>query len=116
MAQFVVEVVCIAILAFGLSITTGTKVSQYIGDNLLSSEIATAGEDTETSQNGTVMVAGPNVAVQNQKEDPIDKINASVTGEDVGKMGDWTSYCYISNASSSIIYSTIKSKTNSFKR
>ncbi|PHD56664.1 ABC transporter permease [Bacillus wiedmannii] len=87
MAQFVVEVVCIAILAFGLSITTGTKVSQYIGDNLLSSEIATADEETDTSQNGTVMVAGPGGTVQNQKEDPIDKINVSVTGEDVGKMG-----------------------------
>ena len=56
MAQFVVEVVCIAILAFGLSITTGAKISQFIGDNLLSSEIATAGEETNTSQNGTVMV------------------------------------------------------------
>ncbi|AZJ24319.1 permease (plasmid) [Bacillus wiedmannii bv. thuringiensis] len=87
MAQFVVEVVCIAILAFGLSITTGAKVSQFVGDNLLSSEIATAGEETDTSQNGTVMVAGPGGTVQNQKEDPIDKINVSVTGEDVGKMG-----------------------------
>ncbi|PFJ51134.1 permease [Bacillus cereus] len=87
MAQFVVEVVCIAILAFGLSITTGAKVSQFVGDNLLSSEIATAGEETNTPQNGTVMVAGPGGTVQNQKEDPIDKINVSVTGEDVGKMG-----------------------------
>ncbi|PHA04303.1 ABC transporter permease [Bacillus wiedmannii] len=87
MAQFVVEVVCIAILAFGLSITTGAKISQSIGNNLLSSEIATAGEETNTSQNGTVMVAGPGGTVQNQKEDPIDKINVSVTGEDVGKMG-----------------------------
>ncbi|MGG3443331.1 ABC transporter permease [Bacillus nitratireducens] len=87
MAQFVVEVVCIAILAFGLSITTGAKISQFIGNNLLSSEIATAGEETNTSQNGTVMVAGPGGTVQNQKEDPIDKINVSVTGEDVGKMG-----------------------------
>lgn len=87
MAQFVVEVVCIAILAFGLSITTGTKISQFIGNNLLSSEIATAGEETNTPQNGTVMVAGPGGTVQNQKEDPIDKINVSVTGEDVGKMG-----------------------------
>ncbi|PGV62730.1 permease [Bacillus cereus] len=87
MAQFVVEVVCIAILAFGLSITTGAKISQFIGDNLLSSEIATAGEETNTPQNGTVMVAGPGKTVQNQKEDPIDKINVSVTGEDVGKMG-----------------------------
>ncbi|PEV68200.1 ABC transporter permease [Bacillus thuringiensis] len=87
MAQFVVEVVCIAILAFGLSLTTGAKVSQFVGDNLLSSELATADEETDTSQNGTVMVAGPGGTVQNQKEDPIDKINVSVAGEDVGKMG-----------------------------
>ncbi|WP_218925004.1 ABC transporter permease, partial [Bacillus wiedmannii] len=87
MAQFVVEVVSIAILAFGVSITTGAKVSQYIGDNLLSSEIATASEETDTSQNGTVMMAGPGGTLQNQKEDPIDKIDVSVTGEDVGKMG-----------------------------
>ncbi|PEL48296.1 ABC transporter permease [Bacillus toyonensis] len=87
MAQFVVEVVCIAILSFGLSITTGAKVSQYIGDNLLSSEVATASEETNTPQNGTVMMSGPGGNVQNQKEDPIDKIDVSVTGEDVGKMG-----------------------------
>ncbi|MRC19432.1 FtsX-like permease family protein [Bacillus thuringiensis] len=87
MAQFIVEVVCIAILAFGLSLTTGAKVSQFVGDNLLSSEVATAGEETDTSQNGTVMVAGPGGTVQDQKEDPIDKINVSVAGEDVGKMG-----------------------------
>ncbi|KMN44331.1 ABC transporter permease [Bacillus sp. LK2] len=87
MAQFVVEVVCVAILAFGLSITTGAKVSQFIGDNLLSSEIATASEETDTSQNGTVMMSGPGGTLQNQKEDPIDKIDVSVTGEDVGKMG-----------------------------
>ncbi|MFB6731803.1 ABC transporter permease [Bacillus mobilis] len=87
MAQFVVEVVCIAILAFGLSLTTGAKVSQYIGDNLLSSEIAIASEETAPPQNGTVMVSGPGGTLQNQKEDPIDKIDVSVTGEDVGKMG-----------------------------
>ena len=78
---------CVAILAFGLSITTGAKVSQYIGDNLLSNEIATASEETDTSQHGTVMMAGPGGTLQNQKEDPIDKIDVSVTGEDVGKMG-----------------------------
>lgn len=87
MAQFVVEVVCIAILAFGLSLTTGAKVSQYIGDNLLSSEIAIASEETDTPENGTVLVSGPGGTLQNQKEDPIDKIDVSVTGEDVGKMG-----------------------------
>lgn len=88
MAQFVVEVVCVAILAFGLSITTGAKVSQYIGDNLLSSEIATANEETDTTRNSTVMMSGSGSStLQNQKEDPIDKIDVSVTGEDVGKMG-----------------------------
>ncbi|PRT04859.1 ABC transporter permease [Bacillus wiedmannii] len=87
MAQFVVEVVCVAILAFGLSITTGAKVSQYIGDNLLSSEIAIASEETDTTRNSTVMMSGPGSTLQNQKEDPIDKIDVSVTREDVGKMG-----------------------------
>ncbi|PQQ52378.1 MULTISPECIES: ABC transporter permease [Bacillus cereus group] len=87
MAQFVVEVVCIAILAFGLSLTTGTKVSQFVGDNLLSSEIATASEEKDNPQNGSVMVAGIGDTPQNQNEDPIDKIDVSVTGEDVGKMG-----------------------------
>ncbi|PGO20384.1 permease, partial [Bacillus cereus] len=87
MAQFVVEVVCIASLAFGLSITTGAKVSQFVGDNLLSSEVATASEETDTSQNSTVMVAGPGGSPQDQKKEPIDKIDVSVTGEDVGKMG-----------------------------
>ncbi|CKJ22871.1 transmembrane protein Vexp3 [Streptococcus pneumoniae] len=66
MAQFVVEVVCVAILAFGLSITTGAKVSQYIGDNLLSNEIATASEETDTSQHGTVMMAGSGGTLQNK--------------------------------------------------
>ena len=87
MAQFVIEVVCVAILAFGLSVTTGAKVSQYIGDHLLSSEIAAASEETDTTRNGTVMMSGPGGTLQNQKEDPIDKIDVSITGEDVGKMG-----------------------------
>lgn len=87
MAQFVVEVVCIAILAFGLSLTTGAKVSQFVGDNLLSSEIATASEEKDNSQNGSVMMVGAGGNLQNQSEDPIDKIDVSVTGEDLGKMG-----------------------------
>ncbi|MFJ5562346.1 ABC transporter permease [Lysinibacillus xylanilyticus] len=88
MAQFVVEVVCIAILAFGVSLTTGAKVSQFIGDSLLSNEIATAGEEEENSQNSSVvMVSGPGGTLQNETEDPIDKIDVSVTGEDLGKMG-----------------------------
>ncbi|PGE40252.1 permease [Bacillus toyonensis] len=87
MAQFVVEVACIAILAFGLSLTTGAKVSQFVGDNLLSSEIATASEEKDNSQNGSVMMVGAGGTPQNQNEDPIDKIDVSVTGADLGKMG-----------------------------
>jgi hypothetical protein len=116
MAQLVVEVVCVAVLAFGLSVTTGSKVSQLIGDNLLSNEIATASEEKNDSRNGVSMIIEANGKMPNEKEDPIDKIDVSVTGEDLGKMGNWTSYCNISNASSCIIYSTFKSKTNSFKK
>ncbi|MGA4464894.1 ABC transporter permease [Bacillus bombysepticus] len=87
MAQLVVEVVCVAVLAFGLSVTTGSKVSQLIGDNLLSSEIATASEEKDESKNGAVMMVGANGKIQNEKEDPIDKIDVSVTGKDLGKMG-----------------------------
>ncbi|OUB79409.1 ABC transporter permease [Bacillus wiedmannii] len=86
MAQLVVEVVCVAVLAFGLSVTTGSKVSQLIGDNLLSSEIATASEEKDESQNRSVTI-GSTGKIQNEKEDPIDKIDVSVTGKDIGKMG-----------------------------
>ncbi|MFJ7982627.1 ABC transporter permease [Lysinibacillus xylanilyticus] len=88
MAQFMVEVVCIAILAFSLSLATGAKVSQFIGDSLLSSEIATASEEEENPQNsGAVVVSGPGGTLQNETEDPIDEIDVSITGEDLGKMG-----------------------------
>lgn len=87
MAQLVVEIVCVAVLAFGLSVTTGSKVSQLIGDNLLSSEIATASEEKDEPKNRAVMMVGANGKMQNEKEDPIDKINVSVTGKDLGKMG-----------------------------
>ncbi|OUC02607.1 permease [Bacillus thuringiensis serovar medellin] len=84
MAQLVVEVVCVAVLAFGLSLTTGPKVSQLIGDNLLSNEVATASEEKDTSQNGAI---ASYVVEEEDKKDPIDKIDVSVTGEDLGKMG-----------------------------
>ncbi|EOP91892.1 hypothetical protein IGM_01952 [Bacillus cereus HuB4-4] len=85
MAQLVVEVVCVAVLAFGLSVTTGSKVSQLIGDNLLSSEIATASEEKDKSQTTTVRMIGGKM--QDEKQNPIDKIDVSVTGKDLGKMG-----------------------------
>ncbi|MCY9545578.1 ABC transporter permease [Lysinibacillus xylanilyticus] len=87
MAQFMVEVVCIAILAFALSLATGAKVSQFIGDSLLSSEIATASEEENPQNSGAVMVSGPGGTLQNETEDPIDEIDVSITGADLGKMG-----------------------------
>ncbi|MFJ6207929.1 ABC transporter permease [Lysinibacillus sp. NPDC092081] len=87
MAQFMVEVVCIAILAFSLSLATGAKVSQFIGDSLLSSEIATASEEENPQNSGAVVVSGPGGTLQNETEDPIDEIDVSITVEDLGKMG-----------------------------
>lgn len=84
MGQLLVEVLVVAILAFGLSLTTGSKVSQVIGDNLLSSEIATAADSkneitgiTEDSLTGGKSTQGK----------AIDKIDVSVTGENIGKVG-----------------------------
>ncbi|MDH2889025.1 MULTISPECIES: ABC transporter permease [Bacillus cereus group] len=85
-AQFIVEVACVAILAFGLSITTGSKVSQLMGDILLSNEIATAsGEEDENDK--TIFVGADGSVQETKKADPVDKIDVSVTGEDLGKMG-----------------------------
>lgn len=62
-------------------------MSQLIGDNLLSNEIATASEEKDDSRNGVSMIIEANGKMPNEKEDPIDKIDVSVTGEDLGKMG-----------------------------
>ncbi|WP_144508725.1 ABC transporter permease [Bacillus mycoides] len=81
--QLMVEILCVAVLAFGLSLTTGEKVSQKIGDKLLTNEIATTEEEPAPS----VQMIGMDSSSQQQSADPIDKIDVSVTAGDLGKVG-----------------------------
>ncbi|PFN20863.1 ABC transporter permease [Bacillus cereus] len=81
--QLIVEVLCVAVLAFGLSLTTGEKISQKIGDNLLTNEIAT----TEEEPTPSMRMIGMDSSSQQQSADPIDKIDVSVTAENLGKVG-----------------------------
>lgn len=83
--QLMVEILCVAVLAFALSLTTGEKVSQKIGDNLLANEIATTKEETTLSSSSSGFIDQNSL---NQKQaDPINKINVSVTAGDLGKVG-----------------------------
>lgn len=81
--QLLVEVLFLAVLAFGLSLTTGSKVSQVIGDNLLSNEIATAEESKDETPTLMEVSTGGDLT----QEKVIDKIDVSVTGGDIGKVG-----------------------------
>ncbi|MGE7928341.1 ABC transporter permease [Lysinibacillus xylanilyticus] len=80
MGQLLVEVLCIAVLAFGLSLATGEKVSQKVGNNLLSSEIA---KNEDKPEDPIAKLSGsPAVDVN-----PVDNINVSISTEDLGKVG-----------------------------
>lgn len=81
--QLIVEVLCVAVLAFGLSLTTGEKISQKIGDSLLTNEIATTEEEAAPQSQFIEMGSSS----QQQSVDPIDKIDVSVTAESLGKVG-----------------------------
>lgn len=109
MGQLLVETVCIAILAFGLSLSTGEKISQKIGDNLLSSEIE---KNEDRPEDPIALLSGNPTA----EVDPVDNIDVSISTEDLGKIGNWIRDRYPGNDSSSIINSSFKSKTNPFKR
>ncbi|WP_242319895.1 ABC transporter permease [Bacillus cereus group sp. BfR-BA-01349] len=80
MGQLLVEVVCIAVLAFGLSFATGEKMSQKIGDNLLSSEIA---KNADKPEDPIAKFSGNPTA----EVDPIDHIDVSISTKDLGKVG-----------------------------
>ena len=109
MGQLLVEVLCIAVLAFGLSLATGEKVSQKVGDNLLSSEIA---KNEDKPEDPIAKLSGNPAA----DVDPVDNIHVSISTEDLGKVGDWIRNCYARNDSSGIIHSSFKSKTDFIKR
>ncbi|WP_306008698.1 ABC transporter permease [Bacillus sp. MMSF_3353] len=80
MGQLLVEVLCIAVLAFGLSLVTGEKVSQKVGDNLLSSEIA---KNEDKPEDPIAKLSGNPAA----DVDPVDNIEVSISTEDLGKVG-----------------------------
>ncbi|PER55232.1 permease [Bacillus thuringiensis] len=80
MGQLLVEVLCIAVLAFGLSLATGEKVSQKVGDNLLSSEIA---KNEDKPEDPIAKLSGNPAA----DVDPVDNIEVSISTEDLGKVG-----------------------------
>ncbi|MFE0505079.1 ABC transporter permease [Peribacillus butanolivorans] len=87
--QLLVEVLCIAVLAFSLSIFTGGTVSQKMGDSLLQKEI-TASEEQENNPGQRVGVAVRSASMGSdldQDVDPIDNIDVSVTSQDVMKLG-----------------------------
>jgi len=83
--QLLVEVLCIAVLAFGISIITGKTVSQKMGDSLLQQEVIAA-EDQQQESN----TLGFSFGMMNKQEkdaEPIDNIDVSISSQDVLNLG-----------------------------
>ncbi|MGM1045691.1 MAG: ABC transporter permease [Bacillota bacterium] len=83
--QLLVEVLCIAALAFSFSIFTGGTVSQKMGDSLLQKEVISSEEEQQGANNPGFMFEMNND--QGQDVDPIDNIDISVTSQDLLKLG-----------------------------
>lgn len=88
-AQYLTEVLLIAVLAFGLSVFTGRYVAQNIGNKLVQREVKTAQEQITNGNNGGGQFGrlmqrrfqtGSNGNIQ-----PISSINVSVSTSEVGK-------------------------------
>lgn len=83
--QLLVEVLCIAVLAFGISTITGETVSQKMGDSLLQQEVIASQENQQESNN-----LGFSFGMMNKQDndvEPIDDIDVSITSQDVLKLG-----------------------------
>jgi len=83
--QLLVEVLCIAILAFGIATITGETVSQKMGDSLLQQEVIASQENQQESNN-----LGFSFGTMNKQDndvEPIDDIDVSITSQDVLKLG-----------------------------
>ena len=80
--------VCIAILAFSLSIFTGEAVAQKMGDSLLEKEITAYEEQQHEQSNGgnTMMFFGEDPD-QGKDVEPIDNIDVKVTFQDMMQLG-----------------------------
>ncbi|MFJ6268012.1 ABC transporter permease [Lysinibacillus xylanilyticus] len=83
--QLLVEVLCIAVLAFGLSIITGKTVSQKMGDSLLQQEVIAA-EDQQQESNTLGFSLG-SMNKQDKDVEPIDNIDVSISSQDVLNLG-----------------------------
>ncbi|MFJ8517450.1 ABC transporter permease [Lysinibacillus xylanilyticus] len=83
--QLLVEVLCIAVLAFGISIITGKTVSQKMGDSLLQQEVIAA-EDQQQESN-TLGFSFGSMNKQDKDVEPIDNIDVSISSQDVLNLG-----------------------------
>lgn len=83
--QLLVEVLCIAALAFSLSVVTGGTVSQKMGDSLLQNEVASY-EGEQQAENNPGFSFGM-IPDQGQDVEPIHDIDVRVTSEDMLKLG-----------------------------
>ncbi len=85
--QLLVEVLCVAVLAFGISIITGETVSQKMGDSLLQKEVSAAEEQQQESNNLGFSFGMMNGQDKNKEVDPIDNIDVSISSQDVLNLG-----------------------------
>lgn len=85
--QLLVEVVCVAVLAFSLSVFTGGTVSQKMGDSLLNKEVNSE-EQQDEGANNPLGFSGFGMDDDHDKDvEPIDSIDVSVTVQDMLKVG-----------------------------
>lgn len=96
LAQYISEVLIIAVLAFGFSMFTGKFIAQDVGSTLLSNEISS--QQTQTADNGPGGGSGGgfgNFAGRQFGQfrdfiasgfEPIDSINVQITAAEVGQM------------------------------
>ncbi|MGE7094135.1 ABC transporter permease [Lysinibacillus sp. NPDC048646] len=85
--QLLVEVLCVAVVAFGISIITGETVSQKMGDSLLQKEVIASEEQQQESNNLGFSFGMMNDQDKNKEVDPIDNIDVSISSQDVLNLG-----------------------------
>ena len=85
--QLLVEVLCVAVLAFGISIITGETVSQKMGDSLLQKEVIASEEQQQESNNLGFSFGMMNGRDENEDVNPIDNIDVSISSQDVLNLG-----------------------------
>ncbi|MEW9050612.1 MAG: ABC transporter permease [Neobacillus sp.] len=84
--QFVIEILMVAILSFGIATASGNLIANQIGEKLLDQELQTAEQSAApASFGGRGMGFGPGgQAQQTQQVDTVDELNVKVTANDLG--------------------------------